>query len=93
MVDENSTIQTIISEPENVIINSGAAYFSNKMYATMQQAGMRLTFAEINHDPKLPAFRCAIFLQYADAHALRDLLNRQLAQTTLVPNTEPETKA
>lgn len=91
MADEIQPVQVTISPEENLLINSGPAIFTNKMYASMTATGMRITFAEIGHEPGVLAFRGAFFLQYGDAKALRDLLIRQLEQTVEVQNPNPAT--
>jgi hypothetical protein len=68
-----------VTDVDTVVINSGPAFFSNKMYATMTPQGMRLTFAELNPASETPAFRAAIFMGYQDIAALADLLLRQLS--------------
>lgn len=78
-----------ITDLDTSAINSGPAFYSNKMYATMLPQGMRLTFAEINPASPAPAFRTAIFLSFQDAAALADLLQRQLGQLDFVPFTQP----
>ena len=79
-----------ITDMDTAIINSGPAFFSNKMYATMTPQGMRLTFAELNLASPTPAFRAAVFLSFPDAAALADLLQRQLSQIEFVPFPQPD---
>ena len=78
-----------MTEIDTASINSGPAFYSNKMYATLLPQGMRLTFAEMNPASPAPAFRTAIFLSFPDAAALADLLQRQLSQLEFVPYTPP----
>ena len=68
-----------VTDVDARVINSGPAIFANKLYATSQVAGMRLTFAELNPGDPLPAFRTSVFLAYHDVAALIDLLQRQIA--------------
>ena len=79
----------LITDVDTTVINNGPAFFSNKMYATMLPQGMRLTFAEVNPASPTPAFRTAVFLNFQDAAALADLLQRQLAQLEIVPFPQP----
>lgn len=79
-----------ITDIDTGVINSGPAYYSNKIYTTMAPHGMRLTFAEMNPASDIPAFRTAVFMGYQDIAALTDLLVRQLS---LLQNVDPNTLA
>ena len=59
-------------------IFSGPAIASNKIYATIGPAGVRITFCEQAGPTAPPIFRMAALLSFPDAFALRDLLIRQL---------------
>lgn len=68
-----------VTDVDTQAINSGPAFFSNKLYATIMPQGLRITFAELNPASSTPAYRTAVFLAFQDAAALVDLLQRQLA--------------
>jgi hypothetical protein len=62
----------------------GPALFSNKMYATSTLTGLRITFCEAHPALSRPAFRTAVYMDYGQAIALRDLLNHQLKDLEIV---------
>ncbi len=76
---------------DGIAINSGPAFFSNKIYATVSPVGMRLTFVEVNQAVPTPAYRTAVFLSIADTLALLELLQRQLVLTGHLVPVEKET--
>lgn len=67
-----------ISDEDLRMAFSGPAPLITRAFITKMGGGVRLSFLEENPG-KVPAiFRAAVFLQYPDALALRDLLIRNL---------------
>ena len=67
-----------VSEEELRTAFSGPAVRSNKIYLSMTESGVRLSFMEQHGDAVPPVFRMAVILSVQDALSLRDLLARQL---------------
>lgn len=57
----------------------GAAPIANRSFVTLTPGGIRLTFSEQVSSTSPLHFRAAVFLDYAQAIGLRDLLTRNLA--------------
>jgi len=68
-----------VPEEELRMSFSGPAVHANKMYVTVMESGVRLTFAETRGLEVPPVFRSAVFLSFSEALSLRDLLSRQLS--------------
>ncbi len=67
-----------VSEEELRTAFSGPAVRSNKIYLSMTESGVRLSFMEQHGDVVPPVFRMAVILSVQDALSLRDLIARQL---------------
>jgi hypothetical protein len=71
-------------------IFSGPAFYSNRIFATLQQLGIRLTFMETNPESKQDLFRTAVYLSIPDAMALQQLLGKILEGIELEIKEDPE---
>ena len=69
-----------IAEEELQAIFSGPAVLSNKVYASIVAAGVRITFMEQTSETATSIYRTAAVLSIQDALALRDLLSRHLGE-------------
>ena len=73
-----------VTPDEMAIINSGPAFFSNKMYLTVGGTVARITFAEQQQGAASPAFRAAVVLTLGDLLKLRELIDRLTKDVRLV---------
>ena len=84
-------IDEIVAEEEASAPYDPAEVFSvpaslaNKSYVTMTPMGVRLTFTE-QYSGGHEHSRAAVFLNFIDAIAFKDLLEKQLAKITTVIN-------
>lgn len=78
MEEKKTPEPTAISAEEWQTIGSCQAPFANKIYISSNNLGVRLTFAETFPLLTVPVARGAVFIGYADAIALRDLLTTHL---------------
>ena len=69
-----------VSDEELKAAFSGPAVHSNKIYLSMIEGGVRISFMERYGSAVPPVFRSAVMLSFQDAFSLRDLIARQLAQ-------------
>lgn len=79
-----------ISDEDYLAMFEGPAFASNRMFMTVTQDGVRLAFMEQHGTRVPPQFRTAVALSFANAFALRDLLERQLKNIRAVQMTKEE---
>ena len=77
--------ELITPQEEIGLISEVPSPFINRMFLTTFPVGIRLTFAEQLGPEHRPSVRSAVFLQYADAMSLRDVLISHLAGIQSVP--------
>lgn len=65
-----------VSDEEMAVAYSGPALATNKFYVSITSGGVRIAFAEVNPQVRLPAFRTAVMLPFPDALTLAELVNR-----------------
>jgi hypothetical protein len=74
--------KSTISPSESAILNSTPALYSNKFYATMTTAGMKIVFTEIDSDKRISP-RSGVVCSYPDARALYKLIQKMLRESDL----------
>lgn len=67
-----------VSDAELVLSYEGASLHTNRFFASVVAAGLRLAFMEQYGQKVPPQFRTAVLMSVPDAIALRDMLNRVL---------------